>query len=152
MVSKPLSAPSKDNAVKTPCTIEVVAPPPDALLCAMVLAPGTYARNRYFRLFERREYAQLRDRAKVLRGLVRELLGTGARQAEVIGTQVLDDKVLVRLHVPGLSYERTTALSPLENALLNCAVARGRGARVAPEDELLVHSALERLGQDITLR
>lgn len=115
----------------------------------MVLAPATYARNRFFRLFEQPVYAQMRARAKVLRGLIRELLGTGSRQAEIVGTQVLDDRVLVRLHVPGLSYERTTALSPLESALLNFAVARGRGARVPKEDEDLVHEALRRLGQDV---
>lgn len=133
----------------TTCTIEPAAPPPDALLCAMVLAPATYARNRFFRLFEHPEYAHMRARAKVLRGLIRELLGTGARQAEIVGTQVLDDRVLVRIHVPGLSYERTTALSPLESALLNFAVARGRGTRIPPEDEGLVQSTLARLGQEL---
>lgn len=115
----------------------------------MVLVPATYARNRFFRLFEHPEYAQMRGRAKVLRGLIRELLGTGARQAEIVGTQVLDDRVLVRIHVPGLSYERTTALSPLESALLNFAVARGRGAKAPPDDEALVRATLAKLGQEL---
>lgn len=131
------------------CTIDTAAPDPNGLLCAMVLAPATYARNRFFRLFENAEYAQVRARAKVLRGLIRELLGTGVRQAEVVGTQVLEDKVLVRVHVPGLSYERTTSLSLLESALLNFAVARGRGIPTPSEDEAIVHQALSRLGQDV---
>jgi hypothetical protein len=137
--------------VTTSRIIEADAPPPDALLCAMVLAPATYARNRFFKLFENAKYAHMRGRAKVLRGLIRELLGTGARQAEIIGTQILDDRVLLRIHVPGLSYERTTALSLLENALVNFAVARGRGTGVAAEDEELVHATLQGLGQALNL-
>lgn len=124
-------------------------PPPEGLLCAMVLVPQTYARNRFFRLFDDPEYAQLRKRAKSVRGLIRELLGAGARQAEVVGTQVLDDQVLMRIQIAGLNYERTTSLSYLEAALVNFAVNRARGLPVSPEDERLVLGGLRQLGNDV---
>ncbi len=65
----------------------------------MVLVPQTYARNRFFKLFDDPDYARLRKRAKAVRGLIRELLGTGTRKAEIVGTQVLDDQVLLRIQI-----------------------------------------------------
>lgn len=115
----------------------------------MVLVPQTYARNRFFRLFDDPEYARLRKRAKSVRGLIRELLGAGSRQAEVVGTQVLDDQVLMRIRVAGLNYERTTSLSYLEAALVNFAVNRARGVPVPSEDEQLVLGGLRQLGNDV---
>lgn len=115
-------------------------------MCAMVLVPRTYARNRFFKLFDDPEYAHLRRRAKTVRGLIRELLGTGARKAEVVGSQVLEDQVLLRVQVAGLNYARTTALSPLEAALVSFATHRARRSPVPKDDEKLVLSALEQLG------
>lgn len=116
----------------------------------MVLVPQTYARNRFFRLFDDPEYAHLRSRAKTVRGLIRELLGSGARKAEVVETHVLDDRVLMRVLVAGLNYERTTALSLLEAALVNFAVHRARSLPAPAEDESLVLKCLEKLGQGVT--
>lgn len=125
-------------------------PPKDGLLCAMVLVPQTYARNRFFRLFDDPEYAHLRNRAKTVRGLIRELLGSGARKAEIVETHVLDDRVLMRVQVAGLNYERTTALSPLEAALVSFAVHRARATQAPADDESLVRRCLDQLGQGIT--
>jgi hypothetical protein len=125
-------------------------PPRDGLLCAMVLVPQTYARNRFFRLFDDPEYARLRNRAKTVRGLIRELLGSGARKAEVVETHVLEDRVLMRVQIAGLNYERTTALSPLEAALVNFAVHRARCIPAPTDDETLVRRCLEQLGQGVT--
>jgi hypothetical protein len=116
----------------------------------MVLVPRTYARNRFFRLFDDPEYAHLRKRAKAVRGLIRELLGTGARRAEVVGTQVLDDLVLLRIQVAGLNYERTTSLTPLEAALVSFATCRARSTPVPTDDASLVLGSLSKLGENIT--
>ena len=116
----------------------------------MVLVPQTYARNRFFKLFDDPEYAHLRKRAKTVRGLIRELLGSGARKAEVVGTQILEDQVLMRIQVVGLNYERTTALSVLEAALVNFAVNRARAIPTPPEEEALVLTSLEQLGRGLT--
>jgi hypothetical protein len=125
-------------------------PPKDGLLCAMVLVPQTYARNRFFRLFDDPEYAHLRGRAKAVRGLIRELLGSGVRKAEIVETHVLEDRVLMRVQVAGLNYERTTALSLLEAALVSFAVHRARCTQAPTDDEALVRRCLEQLGQGIT--
>ncbi len=116
----------------------------------MVLAPRTYARNRFFRLFEVPVYARVRQRAKHVRGIIREVLGTGSRRADIIGTQVLDDRVLVKLSVEGLNYERTTSLTLLEWSLVNYAVCRARGTPPAPEDEALINANLQALGGDLS--
>ena len=126
-------------------------PPLDGLLCAMVLAPRTYARNRFFRLFELPDYARVRQRAKHVRGLIREVLGVGSRKAEIIGTQVLDDRVLLKLCVQGLNYERTTSLTLLEWSLVNYALCRAEGARASAEDEALVTESLQALGADLPI-
>lgn len=139
-----------DPPVTTSNDAQVSRPPKDGLLCAMVLVPRTYARNRFFRLFDDPEYAHLRKRAKAVRGLIRELLGTGARHAEVVGTQVLDDLVLLRIQVVGLNYERTTSLSPLEAALVSFATCRARSAPVPTDDAALVLASLSKLGENVT--
>lgn len=116
----------------------------------MVLVPQTYARNRFFRLFDDPEYAQLRKRAKTVRGLIRELLGSEARKAEIVETHVLEDRVLMKVQVSGLNYERTTALSPLEAALVNFAVHRARALPIPTDDESFVRKCLAELGQGVT--
>lgn len=116
----------------------------------MVLVPQTYARNRFFKLFDEPEYAQLRKRAKAVRGLIRELMGSGARRAEIVETHVLDDRVLLRVQIAGLNYERTTALSLLESALVTFAVHRARCIPIPANDESLVLQSLGELGQGVT--
>ena len=46
---------------------------PEALLVALVLAPGTFSRNRHFHLFEQAALKRARRRARELRGIVRDL-------------------------------------------------------------------------------
>jgi len=46
---------------------------PEGLLCALVLAPDTFARNRFFGLFEQPECKWLCCRAARIRGIIRQL-------------------------------------------------------------------------------
>ncbi len=120
---------------------------PEALLCALVLAPRTYSRNRFFSLFEDGLARRVRRRAARVRGVIRQLAGNGRAQAEIIGEQVLDDgRVLLRYRVPELSFHRTIALSALEAATLRFALHRAGKATLSSDDRTLVEAALERLG------
>jgi hypothetical protein len=122
---------------------------PDALLCALVLVPHTYSRNRFFGIFEQPALRRVRRRAAHVRAMVRQLLGDGRPRAEIIGEQVLaDGRVLLRYRIEELSYTRTTALSQLEAAALRYALHRAGAGTIAEEDRHAVELALERLAAD----
>jgi HAMP domain-containing protein len=123
---------------------------PDALLCALILAPRTFPRNRYFALYEDAVARRVRRRASRVRGIIRQLVASGREQAEITGEQVLaDGRMLIRYHVEGLALHRTIALSQLEAAALHYALHRAGIGILAAEDRRLVERALERLGADL---
>lgn len=124
----------------------------DALLAALILAPRTFARNRFFWLFERPEAVKVRRRAARVRGILRQLAGTPSMQAEIVGERVLaDGQVLLRYRVPELGYTRTAALSALEAATLRYALHRAGQSELSKAERLLVEDALARLNQSIGL-
>jgi len=119
-------------------------PDHDALLCALVLAPNAFSRNRFFELFEQPELKRLRRRATRVRGILRQL-STGA---EVTGElELADGRRLLRYHIAELGLSRTAALSPLEAAALRFSLARTRRAPVDPGDRAIVETALARLAE-----
>jgi hypothetical protein len=126
-----------------------VEPDPDALLCALVLTPQTFARNRFFGLYERPRLARIRKRAARVRGIIRQLAGHGRVPAQIVGEQVLDDRVVLRYSVESVSYARTTSLAPLEAALVHYALHRARGSELHPRDRQAVEAALARLGDTL---
>jgi len=122
---------------------------PEGLLCALVLAPDTFARNRFFRLYEDPVMRRTRRRAYHVRGILRQLLGQGKEKALVIGRLELDDdRVLLRYRVENLKLERTTALSALESAVLSFAMHRAGQGDLEQEDRARVERALEGLGAE----
>jgi hypothetical protein len=122
----------------------VEAPDADALLCALVLAPSTFSRNRFFSMFERPELRRVRRRATRLRGIMRHL----TNGAEITGEiELTDGRRMLRYNVPALGLSRTAALSRLESAMLGFALARSRGTKADEGDRLLVEDALRRLGE-----
>jgi hypothetical protein len=128
------------------------APDHDALLCALVLAPDTFARNRFFELFEQPDVRRLRRRASRVRGILRQLTSG----AEVTGElELADGRRLLRYRMVELGLSRTAALSPLEAAALRFSLARSRHTPVDPGDRAIVETALarlaERTGQSLTL-
>ena len=125
---------------------------PEALLCALVLAPGTFARNRFFGMFEEPALRRVRRRAYHVRSILRQLLGTGKERALVTGRLELDDtRVLLRYRLENLKLERTTALSALEFAVLNYALHRAGRGDLEEEERTLVENALRSLGGDVGL-
>lgn len=124
----------------------------DGLLCALILVPGTFSRNRFFGLFEDPGALRIRRRASRVRGLIRQLVGSGRRRAEVLGEQVLEDgQVLLRFRVEDLAFERTTALSALEAAALRYALHQAGQGRLEDADRAAVEDALRRLGTGLPL-
>lgn len=120
---------------------------PDALLCALVLAPNTFARNRFFGLFEDAAMRRVRRRAYHVRGILRQLLGTGKERAIITGRLELDDtRVLLRYRLENVKLDRTTALSALEFAVLNYALHRAGRGDVQDEERAMVENALRSLG------
>ena len=124
----------------------------DALLCALTLVPTAFARNRFFNLFENPAALKVRRRASRIRGIIRQLCGTGRVKAEIVGEQVMDDgQVLLRYRVEELGFSRSAALSRLEAATLRFALFRAGMGSVDAEDRELVESALERLSENLDL-
>lgn len=124
----------------------------DGLLCALVLAPRVYSRNRFFFVFESAAARQVRRRAARVRGIVRQLLGVGRPKAEIVGEQVMaDGRVLLRYRIDELAFERTTALSALEAAVLRTALHQAGQGSLSVEDHALVEEALQCLGKDLNL-
>ena len=122
---------------------------PEALLCALVLAPNTFARNRFFGMFEEPAMRRVRRRAYHVRSILRQLLGTGKERALITGRLELDDtRVLLRYRLENLKLERTTALSALEFAVLNYALHRAGRGDLEDEERTLVENALRSLGDD----
>lgn len=124
----------------------------DALLCALTLVPTAFARNRFFKLFEDPAALKVRRRASRVRGIIRQLCGTGRVKAEIIGEQVLDDgQVLLRYSVAEIGFSRTAALTKLEAATLRFALFRAGKGSVDAADRELVERALQRLSQSLDI-
>jgi hypothetical protein len=115
----------------------------EALLCALVLAPRAYSRNRFFELFEEPERRRVRRRAGRVRGILRQLVAG----AEITGEVELDDgRRLLRYRMPSLGLSRTAALSRLEFATLRFALDRSKRREPEAEVQAIVEDALHRLG------
>jgi hypothetical protein len=122
----------------------------EALLAALVLAPATYSRNRFFELYRDPEVYRVRRRASQIRSIVRHVtrvspaeLGELVRFAPSPG-----DRVELTYAVPALGLKRTALLDPIEVALVRYALARARGDWRAGEDDAdrtQVEAALARL-------
>ena len=115
----------------------------DGLLCALVIAPQVYARNRFFELFEQPVLRRVRRRAAMLRGVIRQLTNSRGHRGEVVGEQILaDGRVLLRYVVPGLNFTRTTALSGLEATIVRYLLARARNTACKNDDFERIERAL----------
>ncbi|WP_437734056.1 hypothetical protein [Sorangium sp. So ce1335] len=101
------------------------SPPIDleALFVALVLAPSTFSRNRFFSLYADPETRRVRRRAALLRSIVRQLVA-GADRAGL--APAASGGALLTYDVPSLGLKRTAALDALELAVLRIAVARGK--------------------------
>jgi hypothetical protein len=124
----------------------------EALLCALVLAPRTFSRNRFFSLYEDPAIRRTWRRAARVRGIIRQLSEEGSRGAEVLGEQLLaDGRTLIRYRVEHLGFTRTTALSRIEAALVRYALHLARNSPLETADRLEVQQALSRLADGLAI-
>ncbi len=129
----------------------------DALLCALVLAPVTFARNRFFALFTEPWARRTRSRAAQLRTIVRHFSHekTGATLRELAPRE--GGGAVLRYGIPRLSLERTAMLDPLEIAIVRFALSRSHrlpdGANASmtstEDDRRRVETALAKLGRKL---
>ncbi len=134
-VARPSDATASDRP-DTPFT-----PDPDALLCALVLTPATYSRNRFFALYRDPRFERVRRRAQRLRGLLRQIV----RADDVsVAFEATDDGDALVLVVPSLGFRRRTLLVPLERHLVEYVLGRARGG-APPAARAAVEGALARL-------
>lgn len=131
--------------------------PPDleALLVALVLAPATYSRNRFFELYTDPAVRRVRRRAALVRSIVRHVVSPEEGRRGTITRVVPAAGGFLELTytVPALGLRRTTILDPLEAALVRFALGRGSkgedGASplLAPEegDRSRIEAVLRRL-------
>ena len=124
----------------------------DALLCALILAPNTFSRNRFFQLFEQPKARRVRRRAARVRGIIRQLAGEGTSKGVIVGEQVMaDGQVLLRYHVEDLDLTRSTALTELEAAALRYALWRAGEGKLERADRQKVETAFARLSKSLDL-
>jgi hypothetical protein len=96
----------------------------DGLLCALVLAPTTFARNRFFALYTEPWARRTRSRAAQLRTIVRHLAALTPKPELHELLPLEDGGAVVRYGVPDLHFERTAILEPLELAVVRFALSR----------------------------
>jgi len=132
----------------------------EALLCALVLAPTTFARNRFFLLYTEPWAKKTRSRAAQLRTIVRQLVAHEPKPAfrELLPRD--GGGAIVRYGVPDLHFERTATLDPLELSVVRFAIARRPGVLIEPnesamhatdEDRKRVERALAKLSKKLGL-
>lgn len=119
----------------------------EALLVALVLAPATYARNRFFQLFTDPAAHRARRRASLVRSILRHA-GTPAGLEALTITPLADGGAEVSYLVRSLGLKRTTTLAHLELSLVRFGIARRSGGELAEADpdRVTIESALHRLG------
>lgn len=137
--------------------VESERPDLEALLIALVLAPATFSRNRFFDMYADPAVRRVRRRAAHVRSIVRHLLLTEAREDGATLPFTLRSTASGRIElayfVPSLGLRRTTTLDPVEVALVRFALARAPrgkardGAALPPEDpdRLRIEAALRRM-------
>ncbi len=125
----------------------------DALFVALVLAPGTFSRNKFFALFQDSELMHARTRAKAVRSLIKELTEPWAHPGErpsrscpIIEEEYEQEGELhLTYRVEELNYKRSILLTPLEAATLRYSLHQSHLRELASSDREMVERALSKL-------
>jgi hypothetical protein len=120
----------------------------EALLVALVLAPATYSRNRFFEMYKDPEVRRVRRRASLLRSVIRQLAKVAAEGVAVQLREKDVDAFELAYHVPSLGLRRTVRADALELAVLRFALgasAARLGLAMDAKDRERIDDALARL-------
>jgi hypothetical protein len=125
----------------------------EALVVAMAVAPGAYARNRMFGFFKDPEVRRAKRRAATLRGLVRQLGGAQGKVDRLEVARPAEGRAVVRYRIASLHLERSAELSELELACVVYMAGRAgvAGLHVGGADRARLHAALRRLAVGLAL-
>jgi hypothetical protein len=104
----------------------------DALLAALVLAPATYSRNRFFELYRDPTIARVRRRASLVRSVVRHLIASG--DPPLLPALARGGRATVSFEVPAIKLRRTVMLDDLEIALVRVVSQKRLGAPLDDAD------------------
>jgi hypothetical protein len=131
---------------RPPDAVPCVPVDPEALTVAIAIAPGAYARNRLFSLYENPDVRRARARSSLLRGLARQLAGSHG-PLEGLAIDRASSVVHVRYRVTSVRMDRRSDLSEVEAACVLHLAARGgaRGFAPSAEDRARLNVALQRL-------
>jgi hypothetical protein len=124
----------------------------EALVVAMAVVPGIYARNRHFALHERADVRRARARAAQLRGIVRQLAGTHG-QIEELALVRCDLAFELRYRVRAVRMERRALLSETEASCVAYLATRAGVSclHATDEDRARIDAALRRLATGLRL-
>lgn len=124
----------------------------NALLTALVIAPATYSRNRFFEMYAHPAARRVHRRALHLRAMVMQLLQVLSKEADKAGFSSVvkaSGDVEISFRVPALGLRRTARLDAMEASLFR--VALKRSAQPIPECHEAVQRILGEMGGDIEL-
>ena len=125
----------------------------ESLTVAMTMAPGVYARNRMFAFFKDPEVRHAKQRAAILRGVVRQLNGAHGEVDEVHLSRGPSGVCMLRYRIANVHMTRSLELTVIEAACVAYLGARAgvRGMDASSEDRALIDGALRRLATGLAL-
>src|SRR6187551_791452 len=146
-----------ERAVSKPTQHEENFPDADALMVALILAPGTFSRNRFFKLYQSESIWQARRRAQVVRSLIKELTDpwpTAGQlpshpQAVVEQEVMIEGELHLQFSVPDLGYRRSVRLSAVEAAALRYCLDRAGKLQASEQDKRAVELCLSKLAPNL---
>lgn len=121
-------------------------PDHEAVVVAMIVAPGVYARNRMFDFFRTAAAQRARKRAATVRGVVGQL----GRAVNVTVTEAGPDRWTLRYAIASINFSRVVELTTAEIAALRIACERAKITTLPPleGDRDLVANSLAKLMLD----
>lgn len=128
---------------------------PDALLVALILAPATFSRNKFFEMFEQEPLKIARRRAQLVRSVIKDLTEPWPHPGEIPGRPgaviieevVGDEDFTLTYAVEELGYRRSVMLTHLEAASLRYALERSGAGQASPAEKALVEQSLIKLSE-----
>lgn len=133
-------------------------PSPEALLVALILAPQTFSRNKFFEMFQQEDRAYARRRSQIVRSIIKELTEPWPHLGEIPPhpapkiTEQRESEAGLHLsyEVDEFDYKRSVLLTPLEAAALRYALNRAGFGELEPGDRELVEKHLAGLAPELS--
>ncbi len=128
-------------------------PDPDALLVALVLAPGTFSRNKFFDMFQEHQLLRARRRAGLIRALIKDLTDPWPHPGEIPShpapvierEEEKDGELHLVYRIDELDFRRSAVLTKIEAAALRYALHRAGKRPLEPADRALVEACLAKM-------